>query len=121
MKITLCTPEIHAELTALYNDYPGLRFQNVGYQYIRQEVREANAKPLARIEEILKEHIVGFARFLNFYTRESGLIDLRFEYNWGEENNTMYFTGVGYLPIDHLRDGFPKDTAYYGEVTTTQG
>ena len=108
MKIETTSPDLHAELTALANDYPDLVFQNNGYEYIGLAKREAHATQIARIEEILKEHIIGFVRFFNF-RRDDGEIRLRFDFNWGAENNSMYYVGVGYLSLDHLRDGFPKE------------
>lgn len=107
MKIKFITPELHAELTALADAHPELCFQNVGYQYLDPEVREAKAPQIARICEILNEHVVGFSKFFHFRRDEAGIV-LRFDYNWGAAGNTMPFIGVGYLPLDHLRDGFPE-------------
>ncbi len=107
MKITLITPELHAELTALADTYPDLVFQNVGYEYIGREKREVCAPQITRIEEILKAHIVGFSRFFNF-RRDNEELVLRFDFDWGAEDGSLHFVGVGYLPLDHLRDGFPK-------------
>lgn len=107
MKIKFITTELHAELTKLAADHPELVFQNHGYQYIGREVREAKAEQLARIKEILKEHIVGFVEFFNFRLDKEGIV-LRFDYNWGASEGTLHYVGVGYLPLDHLRDGFPE-------------
>ncbi len=116
MRITLITPELHAELTKLSQDHPDLVFQNRGYEYIGREKREANAVPIRRIEENLKEHVVGFNRFHNFThgtagTVHEGLLVLRFDYDWGAEDGGRHFNGVGYLPLDHFRDGFPRGVA----------
>lgn len=92
----------------LYTEHPEIRFQNEGYQYLGEIIRRQKAEQLARIEEILKEHVVGFSKFFNFRTGAGGEIVLRFNYNWGAAEGTMSFTGVGYLPLDHLRDGFPE-------------
>lgn len=111
MKIKLITPARHAELTKLAADHPELVFDNVGYQYLRAAIREDKALPIARIEEILKEHVIGFSRFFNFRRRVDGGLALRFDYNWGAEDASRYFIGVGYLLLDHLRDGFPEEAA----------
>jgi hypothetical protein len=103
MKIHFISPELHAELTTLCTEHPELCFQNVGYQYLGREVLGAKAEQLARIEAILKEHVIGFHQFFNFRRGKDGEIVLRFDYNWGAS-----FTGVGYLLLDHLRDGFPE-------------
>ena len=107
MHINLVTPELHAELTQLASDHPELIFDNVGYQYLGAKVREDKAVPLARIKEILKEHIIGFSEFYNFRRRADGGLVLRFDYNWGEEDGKLHFIGVGYLLLEQLRDGFP--------------
>lgn len=107
MQIIRITPEIHAELTALFNDNPELCFQNVGYQYLKSEVCEAKAPQIARITEILKEHVTGFVKFFNFRKDKKGIV-LRFDYDWGAEDNGRHFIGVGYLPLDSMRDGFPE-------------
>ena len=33
-------------------------------------------------------------------------IVIRFNYNWGAEDNTMSFTGVGYVLLEELLTGF---------------
>ena len=104
MRITLITPEIHAELLGLLNDHPELRFQNNGYEYLSREVQEAKAEQIARISAILKDHVEGFVKFFNFNVGKDGAIRLRFDYVWDPHTG---FVGVGYLNVDRLRDGFP--------------
>jgi hypothetical protein len=106
MQITRIDQQTHDELKRLFEDNPELRLQNRGYEYIGCAVREAKAPQLARIAEILKQHITGFHEFHNFRTGKEGEIVLRFDYDWGAEDKTLRFCGVGYLPLDHLRDGF---------------
>lgn len=108
MKIKFLTPEIHEELQTIQAEYPALTFHNVGYQYLKLEVREAHKEQLARIAEILKEHIVGFVEFHNFRDYGAGNIELRFDYNWGAAENTLHYVGVGYAKLDHLLNGFPE-------------
>ncbi len=107
MQIKIITPELHAELAGLAADHPELCFQNVGYQYLGREVREAKAPQIDRIKAILKEHVVGFVEFFNFRNDKDRGLTLRFDFNWGAEDHSLHFVGVGYLPLDHLRDGFP--------------
>lgn len=108
MEIKFITPELHAELAAIADNYPALVFNNYGYVYIKPAIREQHAEQIRRISEILKEHVVGFVEFFNF-RRDDGNLVLRFDYNWGAANNSMYFVGVGYLHLDHLLNGFPED------------
>jgi hypothetical protein len=108
MKIKFLTPELHEELKTMQTDYPALTFHNVGYQYIDREVREAHKEQIDRISEILKEHVIGFVKFYNFKDYDDGRIVLRFDYNWGEEDNTLRFVGVGYVTLDQLLNGFPE-------------
>jgi hypothetical protein len=109
MKIKLISPELHAELTKIATDHPELVFANDGYEYIGSRVRDEKAEQIARIEAILKEHILGFSRFFNFYPQNGKRgLTLRFDYSWGESENTRYFIGLGYLELDHLRDGSPE-------------
>lgn len=105
MKIILITPEIHTELTELFNDNPELCFQNVGYQYLHPDVLKTEAA--LRVTEILKEHVIGFVEFFNFRKDKEGIV-LRLDYDWGAEDGNAHFTGVGYLPLDWFRDGFPE-------------
>ena len=102
MHIELITPELHAELTRIYEEHPELCFQNNGYEYLSHEVQESKKEQIDRISEILKEHVTGFVKFFNFNRAKDGSMRLRFDYIWSPA-----FIGVGYLHLDHLRDGFP--------------
>jgi hypothetical protein len=111
MTITLITPKDHAWLLSIQKDYTKLTFQNNGYQYIKKDT--LNKPELERIKELesfLKKHIVGFREFNNFKVRESGEIVIRFQYSWtaDEESPRTSFTGVGYLGVDELLNGFKK-------------
>lgn len=107
MQIKLIDQTTHNELKNIAEEYPELIFQNEGYQYIGREKREKHKDQLARISEILKQHITGFSHFDNFRMDNDRLV-LRFQYNWGEEDNSMRYTGVGYLSLDELLNGFDK-------------
>lgn len=103
MTITLITPELHTELETIAKENPELVFDNVGFEYLSREVKEEKAEQIARISEILKEHVKGFSKFFNFKPCKKRGLTLRFDYAWDQR-----FVGVGYLPLDHLRDGFPE-------------
>jgi hypothetical protein len=108
MKIKLLTPKLHEELQKIQADYPALTFQNKGYQYLSPEVLDAHKDQIDRITEILREHVTGFSEFYNFRHDKEGAVVLRFNYNWGAAEGTMYYQGVGYLKLDHLLNGFPE-------------
>lgn len=106
MTITLITQEIYDELAALARDYPKLILQNRGYEYLPVAVVQEHTQQLARIREILKAHVLGFSKFFNFRIDDGRLV-LRFDFDWGAEGSCVRFVGVGYLPLDHLLNGFP--------------
>jgi hypothetical protein len=110
MNIALIQPETHAELAAIAFEHPALCLQNEGYEYLSPSVRADKEKQIQRIESILREHIAGFSRFHNFKRSRDNRLCLRFDYDWGAANHSMRFIGVGYLLLDHLRDGFPPST-----------
>lgn len=118
MTITLITPEIHEELRTIAEEHPELVFQNVGYEYLRPAVKEAKAEQIARISDILREHVWGFSEFFNFRMsgKDKDVLELRFNYVWERH---LQFVGVGYLPVDWLRDGFPDRIEH--ETITEKG
>ena len=113
MQYETITPELHSELVKIAADYPDLVFENYGYQYLPVTVVQARAAQIARIDEILKAHIVGFCKFYNFHppTATYPHLRLRFDYEWGAGGSGPHFTGAGYLPLDWLRDGRPEGVA----------
>lgn len=110
MRIKLISQELFEELSSIQRGHPELTFQSEGYQYLSPEVRADKETQIGRVEEILKEHVAGFQKFHNF---REGRIDvgvvLRFDYDWGAAESSESFVGAGYLPMTHLRDGFPKE------------
>lgn len=104
MKIQRVTAEVADELISIAENHPDLVFQNNGYEYLSRRVWAANAAPIARVSEILREHVEGFQVFFNFRRSQSHGLVLRFDYLW-----TSFFRGVGYLPVSQLRDGFPSE------------
>ena len=108
MKIELITREDYEILFNIQKTHPILTFQNEGYQYIdKSKFTEDDKKSFDIITEILSKHIIGFSQFFNFkLTKKTKEILLRFDYNYGEEDNNMSFTGVGYIFLDELLNGF---------------
>ncbi len=106
MQIKLCSQEIHDELLQIAAEHPELVFNNNGYEYLSREVQEAKAAQIERVSAILREHVTGFYKFFNYKHSTVHGLTLRFDYNWGAEDKTLYFIGVGYLPLKALREGF---------------
>lgn len=61
------------------------------------------------INSLLNDIIIGFTSFSNFCQKGDDFTKIRIQYNWGAEDNTMYFTGVGYVTIKELKEGFKND------------
>lgn len=113
MKIKLLTPELYEELQTIQADYPELTFQNKGYQYLSPEVWEAHKEQIDRITEILREHVTGFSEFYNFRLNKEDAVVLRFNYNWGAAEDTLYYQGVGYVTLDQLLHGFQEEASQF--------
>jgi hypothetical protein len=102
MTIELITPEEHKTLKDIFNNYPKLTFQNNGFEYInKNEFTEEEKNAFETVTSILKKSIIGFRSFNNFRIDSKGNIKLRLQYAWSES-----FTGVGYIKLDELLNGF---------------
>ena len=109
MKIELITPEQHETILNIYKSFPILTLENKGYEGInRSKLTEAEKEADKKINEILKNHIVGFSRFQNFKTNnKENNLTIRFQYDWSaEDKNSIPFIGVGYIKLDELLNGF---------------
>lgn len=107
MKIQLLNPEQHAEILSIYQAFPELTLENKGYEGIYRAGLSSEAKEAdKRVNFILKDHIIGFSEFQNFCHTKDGEIRLRLQYNWGAEDDSMPFTGVGYILLTELLNGF---------------
>jgi len=109
MTIELLTEVQHNFLKKIQENNPKLTFQNEGYQYIK-DLSESDKEAVKKVEEILKGSIVGFVEFNNFKERSNGEISVRFQYNYGADNEDGHsFTGVGYLRMNQLLNGFKEN------------
>ena len=109
MTIELISQEQFDIITNIYKKYPVLTLQNDGYEYIREKFNEAEEKARQEVVQILSKHIVGFSSFTNFrLSKKESKLQLRFDYNYGAEDNSMSFIGVGYLLLDELLNGFKE-------------
>jgi hypothetical protein len=107
MKIELITETQFNELSNIQKNHAVLTFQNKGYQYIdKSKFTEEDKEAFNIVTKTLKEHVVGFSEFNNFGLDKNGNVQIRLQYNYGAEDNTMPFTGVGYLLLSELFKGF---------------
>ena len=110
MRITLISPEEHKFLMESYENYPRLCLQNQGYEYINpKSLDEEDTIRIKEIETILRKSILGFSKFSNFKKNKEGGPVIRLQYNWDADSdsaNKTHFTGVGYIKIDELLNGF---------------
>jgi hypothetical protein len=108
MKIELITPEEHAQLLSIYENYPALTFQNEGYQYIKEaNLSDEDKAKREEVTAILKKSICEFREFNNFkLSKKTQEIQIRFQYNWNYDGQGLPFTGVGYILLDELLNGF---------------
>jgi hypothetical protein len=86
-------------LLRLFNDNPELTFQNDGYQYLSEDVKDSNAEAIKEISEILKTCVEGFNRFDNFKICNKRGIVVRMQAYWDSR-----FIGVVYINLDDFRE-----------------
>ena len=111
MTIELITKEQHATLLQIYKEHSNLTLQNNGYEYISSsKLTEADNQALDVVTAMLKKHITGFQEFNNFKIDRKNRLVLRFQYNWTADDptNSHPFSGVGYIGVDELLNGFDK-------------
>lgn len=107
MKIELISKEQFDRIVEIQEKHPLLTYQQKGYDYPdKSKWSEEDLSAYNEVTEILRKHIVGFDSFTNFNFNEKTGIRIRLQYNYGAEDNTMSFTGVGYLYLRELLNGF---------------
>jgi hypothetical protein len=107
MKINLITQENYNLLKVIYTDFPTLTLQNKGYEEINKEVFNLIEKAkLDEVTNVLKNAVLGFRRFQNFKINKENKIVLRLQYNYNYFDGSVPFTGVGYILLDELLNGF---------------
>lgn len=105
MRITLISKKQYLLLKRIQQKFPVLTFNNRGYEYIRTPFNEREQQAFDKVSSILSEHIDGFVKFNNFRD-QGGYIVLRFQYNYNYETSNASFTGVGYIKLKELLEGF---------------
>jgi hypothetical protein len=113
MTIELLTKEEYELLLKIQKEHPILTFQNKGYEYVdKSKFSNEDKDAFDKVTEILKRCIHGFVEFNNFKLHKyNNKPQVRFQYDWTYDDNSpnkIGFTGVGYLFLDELLNGFKK-------------
>ncbi len=107
MTIKLITQAEHDLLLSIHTNFKALSLETRSYEGIKKDsLTTEELNKFAEVEEILKKSILGFRRFQNFKLSTKGEPRLRFQYNYSHGTNDQPFTGVGYILIDELLNGF---------------
>ena len=110
MTINTITKEEYKDLLHIQENHPLLTYQNVDFDnFDKSKMTDGDKKAFEKVSDILKKAIVGFSRFQNYKLSEKDKeLKIRFQYSWtaDEPNRTTSFTGVGYLYVDELLNGF---------------
>lgn len=110
MKINLITKEEHATLLEIFNKFPNLTVQNIGYDFHRKSpLTDEEKDKIKEVETLLRKTVFGFNSFKNFRTNnKTQEIQLRFDYNYNYDNtySGIPFNGVGYIYLDEFLNGF---------------
>ena len=105
MTINLIPEREYSLLKSIQINFPNLTFQNDGYEYInKSKFSERDKKAFRIVSNILSKAIEGFSRLDNFRLTKKGEVQIRFQYAWD-----ISFTGVGYLELVTLFEGFKND------------
>lgn len=102
MTITLISQSEYDTLLSIQKNHPILTFQNNGFEYIdKSKFTDSDWDAYKEVDKILRKCVKGFSKFFNFKLNKKGEIKVRFDYHWDAS-----FTGVGYLYLDELLNGF---------------
>jgi hypothetical protein len=111
MKIELISQESHAKLLSIQQNNDILTLQNKGYESIDKSKLSVEEKTkINEVEEILRKSILGFSKFQNFrISNKNAELQIRFQYNYNADGGGIPFTGVGYILVDELLNGFSNN------------
>ena len=110
MTIKVINKQQHKTIEDIQKKFKILTLQNKGYEKPNKEkFTEEEKEAHKTVENILKNHIVGFSSFSNFKHDKNNNLVLRVQYNYNADNpGGIYFVGVGYLQLKELLNGFNK-------------
>lgn len=107
MRINLITTEEHTQLLDIFTNFPNLTLQNKGYETLNKaKFTEEEKTKFDEVTAILKKTIHGFSSFTNFRRNKNQEIEIRLQYNYNYDGKNIPFTGVGYILLDELLNGF---------------
>lgn len=110
MKINLITQDEYNTLTGIQEKQPTLTYQQKGYDEIDpKKLSDRDKESILTIEDILHRSIHGFRRFQNFTITNSGETKIRFQYDYNYNGEGVPFTGVGYIKVSELLNGFENN------------
>jgi len=115
MTIILMSDEDFDRIMEIFTKYPALTYQNKDYDTLdKSKLTQEELNAFNEVDALLEKTIQGFHYFKNFkISIKTGEPQIRFQYNWcaDEEpkSNLGQFSGVGYLFIDELKNGFRKN------------
>lgn len=120
MILTTLEKEDYNKLLDIQKQYPNLTFVHEPYQgWIPAHFTEEDKNALNEVKSIMSKAIKGFSKFTNFYFNKKGILCIRFYYDWSYtwDNDVnkipirsgLPYTGVGYLYLDELLNGFKND------------
>ena len=90
----------------IQKEHPLLTFQNDGYTYPdKTKWSDEDNVMFKEAQEIISKHIKGFSSLTHFRMSKKGELQIRFQYNYGYDGG-HYFTGVGYITLRELMNGF---------------
>lgn len=102
MKIELISKKEHAFLTEQANNPKFVQKSTKWGEYpSKYNFTKEDKENWDKIEQILRKSVVNFSKFHNFSPDKNGEIRIRIDYAWD-----VHFTGVGYVLIDELLNGF---------------
>lgn len=106
MTIDLITSEQYETLKKIQETHKVLTLQNNGYETITDPLTKEDKEAIEVIDGILRKSVLGFVEFTNFRMANNDEVVVRLQYNYNAEDNSRYFTGVGYILMKELFTGF---------------
>jgi hypothetical protein len=106
MRINLISEREYQILLGIQKKYSALTYQQKGFDGPNR--RTWNQKELKAdkiVNRILEKSIIGFRYFQNFNVKDDKII-IRLQYNYNADGGGIPFTGVGYIMLDELKNGF---------------
>ena len=86
-------------------EFPGLVFQNNGYEEMPAADKERLRPQIEELEALLKQRVWGFVRFQNLKRRKDGELAVRCQVYYNDDRS---FVGVSYIEVrefDALEQG----------------